>query len=127
MDTNRKTRETISAFADGELPESEHELALASLREPDGRQTWALYHRIGDLLRASPPAPAYAPELSPAFSDRLAARLAAEPLPPRRAPAPPAGAAGALSAISPTLAPLDGADGAQPAPGATACALTRIP
>jgi sigma-E factor negative regulatory protein RseA len=38
-----------------------------------------LFHHIGDVLRAAP-----APDLSPGFAERLAARLAAEPLPGKR-------------------------------------------
>ncbi|MGH8853185.1 MAG: sigma-E factor negative regulatory protein, partial [Telluria sp.] len=67
MDTNKKIREYISAFADGELPDADLELALAALREADGQHAWGLYHRIGDALRAEP-AP---PELSPGFAARL--------------------------------------------------------
>jgi sigma-E factor negative regulatory protein RseA len=55
------------------------ELALAALQGEDGRQTWALYHQIGDALRADP-----GPPLSPGFAARMAARLAAEPLPGKR-------------------------------------------
>jgi sigma-E factor negative regulatory protein RseA len=80
MDTNKKNRELISALSDGEIPDADQELALAALDTPDGQQAWALFHRIGDVLRAAP-----APDLSPGFAERLAARLAAEPLPGKRA------------------------------------------
>lgn len=80
MDTNKKMRDYISAFADGELPAADLELALAALRESDGRETWRFYHEIGDVLRAEP----VASEISPGFTERLAARLAAEPTPLRR-------------------------------------------
>lgn len=99
MDTNKKIREYISAFADGELPEADLELALAALRDADGRQTWDLYHRIGDALRAEP----LEAELSPGFALRLADRLAAEPTPLRRAAGHPATAADALAAIAPAV------------------------
>lgn len=99
MDTNKKIREYISAFADGELPDADLELALAALREADGQQTWDLYHRIGDALRGEP----VGAELSPGFALRLADRLAAEPTPLRRAVARPATAAGALAAIAPAV------------------------
>jgi sigma-E factor negative regulatory protein RseA len=82
MDTNKKNREYISALMDGEIPETDSELALAALGEPDGQQAWDVFHHIGDLLRAEATA-----ELSPGFSERLAARLAAEPLPSKRSPA----------------------------------------
>lgn len=87
MDTNKKNRELISAFADGDVPEADQELALAALDSPEGLQAWALFHQIGDTLRSLP-----APELSSGFSARLAERLAAEPLPVKRA-APAAEAA----------------------------------
>jgi len=80
MDTNKKNRELISALCDGEIPDVDLELALAALDTPDGRQAWALYHQIGDVLRAEP-----VPDLSPGFAERLAARLEDEPLPARRA------------------------------------------
>lgn len=80
MDTNKKNRELISAFADGEVAEADQELALAALDAPEGQQAWALFHQIGDTLRTLP-----APELSAGFSARLAERLAAEPLPGKRA------------------------------------------
>lgn len=95
MDTNKKIREHISALGDGELAEADLELAFAALQEPGGREAWDLYHRIGDVLRAQP-----VPDLSPAFSARLAARLAAEPLPVKRA------AVGAGESEAPSSAPV---------------------
>jgi sigma-E factor negative regulatory protein RseA len=83
MDTNKKTREHISALSDGEIRDADQELALAALDAPDGRQAWDLYHHIGDILRAEATA-----DLSPGFAERLAARLAArladEPAPGKR-------------------------------------------
>jgi sigma-E factor negative regulatory protein RseA len=79
MDTNKKNRERISAFADDELPKDDHELASAALRTDEGRAAWAVYHLIGDVLRTGESA-----DLSPDFSIRLSARLAAEPLHARR-------------------------------------------
>ena len=79
MDMTKKTRELISALCDDEIPEADQELALAALDGDDGRETWDLYHRIGDALRA-----ASAPDPSPGFTSRLAERLAAEPLPGKR-------------------------------------------
>jgi sigma-E factor negative regulatory protein RseA len=110
MDTNKKIRETISAFADSELPEADQELALAALREADGRDTWSLYHRIGDILRAEPGAA----DLSPGFEACLAAKLDAEPLPLRRGAAKPALPTDALAAIAPTVvAGVDSVNGAK--------------
>jgi sigma-E factor negative regulatory protein RseA len=77
MDTNKKNRELISSLMDDALPDGDLELALAALDAPGGDQAWAVYHRIGDILRAEA-----GPEPSPEFSARLAARLAEEPLPP---------------------------------------------
>lgn len=79
MDTNKKTRELISAFSDAEIPDADRELALAALGTPDGQAAWETYHRIGDTLRAAP-----TPELSPGFAARLALRLAAEAPPGAR-------------------------------------------
>jgi sigma-E factor negative regulatory protein RseA len=81
MDTNKKNRERISALSDDALPRDDHELACAALRTPDGMAAWEVYHLIGDLLRTGESA-----DLSPGFAARLSARLAAEPLHPRRAP-----------------------------------------
>ncbi|MGJ7918034.1 sigma-E factor negative regulatory protein [Massilia sp. LXY-6] len=80
MDTNKKNREYISALMDGETPEADQELAMAALAGPEGEQAWDIYHHVGDILRAEATA-----ELSPGFAERLAARLAAEPLPSKRA------------------------------------------
>jgi sigma-E factor negative regulatory protein RseA len=79
MDTQKKIREHISALSDGELATSDLELAFAALRAADGEQAWNTYHRIGDVLRAQA-----APDLSDDFTERLAARLAGEPVPARR-------------------------------------------
>lgn len=91
MDTHKKIREHISAFADGAIPAADVDLAVAALQGEDGRQAWTLYHHIGDVLRVDP-----GPPLSPGFAASMAARLAAEPLPGKRlgsaeAPAPVAG------------------------------------
>jgi sigma-E factor negative regulatory protein RseA len=80
MDTHKKIREHISTLSDGALSNSDLELALAALQSADGQQAWNTYHRIGDALRAQA-----TPELSDAFADKLAARLALEPAPARRA------------------------------------------
>lgn len=76
MDTKQKTREQISALADGELQDAELDLALAALRDKDTAADWELYHRIGDALRSEEVADV---SLSKDFSARLAARLDAEP------------------------------------------------
>lgn len=80
MDTHKKIREHISALSDGELSDSDLELALAALQSTDGQQAWNTYHRIGDVLRAQA-----TPELSDAFIEKLGARLAGESAPVKRA------------------------------------------
>src|SRR3954451_20522851 len=75
MDTNKITQQQISEFVDGELTDSHVDIALAALRQPEGRAAWETYHQIGDLLRSDE----MAAGLSPDFTARMAARLAAEP------------------------------------------------
>ncbi|MBV7535239.1 sigma-E factor negative regulatory protein [Duganella sp. sic0402] len=82
MDTDKKLREHISALADGELPDSECELALAALDSVAGRAAWQAYQLTGDVLRATPGS-----QLSDDFKARLAARLATEPAHKRAAAA----------------------------------------
>jgi sigma-E factor negative regulatory protein RseA len=74
MDTHKTLHEHISALADGELSDSERELALAALDTPEGQAAWRAYHVAGDVLRATPSG-----ALSDGFSARMAAALAAEP------------------------------------------------
>ena len=81
------TKEKISEFMDGELEGSDAARTLSALRdEGEGRQVWRTYHLIGDTLRDTR-------MLSPRFSERMAASLAAEPT----VLAPAAGAAVARS------------------------------
>jgi sigma-E factor negative regulatory protein RseA len=96
MDTHKKIREHISTLSDGALSNSDLELALAALQSADGQSAWNTYHRIGDVLRAQA-----TPELSDAFAEKLAARLAAEPVPLRKA-ARPAPAAEPRSSMPPS-------------------------
>ena len=96
MDAHKKIREHISALGDGELASSDLELAAAALRTADGEQAWIAYQRIGDVLRGQA-----APEFSPGFNERLAARLAGEPAPVRRGAATAAPAsAGATTSVA---------------------------
>jgi sigma-E factor negative regulatory protein RseA len=76
--------EEISRLMDGELDDEHLEIVCAQLKRPDGKAAWACYHVIGDTLRGNG-------QLSPGFSERFAARLAAEPtvLAPRPKPARP--------------------------------------
>jgi sigma-E factor negative regulatory protein RseA len=75
MNTKTSMQERISAFADGELADSEIELVLKDLQTPAGRAAWDEYHRIGDLARSED----MNVPLSASFSARMAARLEAEP------------------------------------------------
>lgn len=76
MNTKERTQEQISALADDELSDSQIELALAALRDPQARADWDMYHQIGDVLRSDD----MAFSLSEGFSARMAARLEAEPV-----------------------------------------------
>lgn len=64
--------EEISRLMDGELDDGCVENACAQLKQPDGMATWVCYHVIGDSLRGTS-------DITPGFSRRFAARLAAEP------------------------------------------------
>lgn len=75
MNTKNMTQEQISAFADGELADSHMELLLVALRQPEGRNTWDVYHQIGDVLRSEE----MGFSLSSDFAARMASRLDAEP------------------------------------------------
>lgn len=76
MNTKDMTREQISAFADGELADSQVDLVLASLRQAETRANWELYHQIGDVLRSGD----MSMPLSKDFSVRMSAALDAEPV-----------------------------------------------
>ncbi len=68
-------QDKISAFVDGEIDEDQSELILAILRSEQGRDSWDVYHQIGDALRSDE----LAFNMSPDFSARLSARLEQEP------------------------------------------------
>lgn len=74
MNTNL-TQEHVSALIDGEVGEGQIEVTLASLRAPEQREIWEMYHQIGDALRSDETVLT----LSADFSSRLFARLEAEP------------------------------------------------
>ncbi|MYM66660.1 transcriptional regulator [Pseudoduganella sp. FT55W] len=74
MDTQKRLHEHISALADGELSDSERELAFAALDTPEGQAAWRAYHLAGDVLRNTP-----CSEPSEGFNARLKAALDAEP------------------------------------------------
>lgn len=75
MNTTTTQHESISALADGELSDAQLDAVLASLHAADKRQTWEIYHQIGDVLRSDD----LAVNLSPDFSSRFSAMLDAEP------------------------------------------------
>jgi sigma-E factor negative regulatory protein RseA len=75
MNTKDITQEQISALADGELSNAYVDMALAALRQADGRDAWDVYHQIGDIMRSDD----MALTMSADFSARMAARLDAEP------------------------------------------------
>lgn len=76
MENSATTRQSISALVDGEVNAGEALHTLGILREPLHRQTWDLYHQVGDTLRSE----SMAAPLSDDFSRRFAAKFAAEPV-----------------------------------------------
>jgi len=82
MGTGELSKQQISAFADGELPNDEVPAVMAVLRATERTADWNIYHQIGDVIRSE----TMAAPLSARFSETLAARLAAEP--PLLAPKP---------------------------------------
>jgi sigma-E factor negative regulatory protein RseA len=122
MDTLKKIREHISTLSDGALCDGDLELALAALQSADGQQAWNTYHRIGDVLRAQS-----TPELSDGFAQKLAARLAEEPIPLRKAAKPAPAPAPDKRSASPERAVQQeiSASGSDAAPEAVAVARAK--
>ncbi|PUA20084.1 sigma-E factor negative regulatory protein [Glaciimonas sp. PCH181] len=75
MNTKEIPQEQISALADSELSNAYVDMALAALRNNEGRATWDVYHQIGDILRSDD----MALTLSSDFTSRMFERLSAEP------------------------------------------------
>jgi sigma-E factor negative regulatory protein RseA len=75
MASEKVTRQDISALADGELDAGQARKIIIALRDSEQRNTWSVYHQIGDSLREQQ---MVAP-VSAQFSARMAARLEAEP------------------------------------------------
>lgn len=75
METKNMTQEQISALLDSELSDAQIEVALAALRQSEGRATWDVYHQIGDVLRSDD----MAQSPSGDFMARMMARLDEEP------------------------------------------------
>ncbi len=79
MKTENTQAECLSSLVDGELSGEQSDLILLGLDEVNGlnhRNTWCIYHQIGDVLRSDD----LALPLSADFSSRFSARLAAEPV-----------------------------------------------
>jgi sigma-E factor negative regulatory protein RseA len=75
METNNMTKEQISAMLDSELSDAHIDMALAALRQSEGRAAWDVYHQIGDVLRSDD----MAQGCSGDFTARMLARLEEEP------------------------------------------------
>ena len=82
MNSDQNKREQVSALADGELDREQVKCLLEQMHDDDSRATWALYHRIGDVIRSED----MAAPVSEDFAARFAARFEAEPplLAPKR-------------------------------------------
>lgn len=82
MDNGEQSKQQVSALVDGELDSAQAAQLLAQHDSAGLSDAWAMYHRIGDVIRSE----AMAGSMSPDFSARFARRLAAEPtvLAPRR-------------------------------------------
>ena len=83
LDLREVQSEQLSALADGQLQGDEFAAALAWAAEDEGRDTWGVYHLVGDVLRSSD----LARPVNPAFLSRLRDELAKE-APPQRPQAP---------------------------------------
>ena len=104
MNENLKQREQLSALVDGALQGEELSCAFDFARQPEGRETWHLYHLVGDVLRS--------PELASGtdsrdFLSRLRQGLAAEPAPVLAAPAE------LHQVVSPQTAPVPAANASE--------------
>lgn len=79
MKTDDTQFDNISAMVDGELSNAQWASLISRLEEKDnhsGKNTWEIYHQIGDVLRSDD----LAVTLSPDFSSRFSALLDAEPV-----------------------------------------------
>lgn len=83
LDLREVRSEQLSALADGQLQGDEFAAALAWAAQDEGRDTWGVYHLVGDVLRSSD----LARPVNPAFLSRLRDELAKE-APPQRPQAP---------------------------------------
>ncbi|AVS73512.1 sigma-E factor negative regulatory protein [Paracidovorax cattleyae] len=88
-------REQLSALADGGIGEAEWGEAFAYAQTAEGRETWAVYHLIGDVLRS----PELARPGSAALADRVMSRLAQEERPSAQVALPDAAVPLAAAAV----------------------------
>ena len=72
-------REKISQWMDGETDAADENAAYAALKNEAGRDAWALYHHIGDVLRDGAQGGIQGGALSPGFTARVMEALEAEP------------------------------------------------
>ena len=75
MNSDQNNREQVSALVDGELDSDNFKRLLLQMHDDGARATWALYHRIGDVIRSEE----MAAPVSEDFSARFAARFESEP------------------------------------------------
>ncbi len=130
MDSGEKTRQQISELADGELDAGQAARLLKRLDTAELRDTWDVYHQIGDVLRTD----AMASGVSAGFSRRFAERLAAEPvvLAPKRsmmsriATWPTTLAAVAAAGFGFLVAPSLFSGAGSPLPSATPSSMARV-
>ncbi len=83
MNDDLKMHEQLSALADGQLHGDELAQALRFAAQDEGRDTWQVYHLVGDVLRS--PELAHASD-GGAFLAQLHQKLAQEPAPPHALP-----------------------------------------
>lgn len=76
IDTSAMAKEKISVLVDGELNSAEMDKVLSSLYDSQEKDTWELYHRIGDVLRSDE----MDVPLSADFSKKMHNLLESEPL-----------------------------------------------
>ena len=73
VQTGEQPRQWVSDLMDGQLSPGELSSALGRMAEPEWRQTWQVYHLIGDVLRSDDLAVCHGGE---AFVERLRTELA---------------------------------------------------
>lgn len=84
MNDDLKKREQLSALADGQLDGEEWAQAIQFATQEEGRETWQMYHLVGDVLRSAELARA---DYGTNFLAKLHQKMEQEPL-PVRSPSP---------------------------------------